>query len=214
MRVVAVSDLHGELPEIPKCDLLLIAGDVCPVWGSHALEFQWNWIESDFKDWLESVPTKQIVGIAGNHDFIAQSYPLVMKEGLGWFYLEDQVVVLSDGTKIYGSPWTPKFFDWAFMKNDEDLKPHWDAIPDDVDILITHGPPRGMLDLTREKVYAGSASLASRINKSLRPKLHVFGHIHESYGQNTDYMSGVTFANVSLMNRDYDPINPIMEFDL
>ena len=209
MKIALTSDLHGNLPVIPECDLLLIAGDVTPVW-KHSIEFQWDWLENDFNNWLKEVPAEHIVGIAGNHDFIAEQYPYVL-DGLNWRYLQDETIQIPEkyGFKIHGSPWTPQFFNWAFMKEDEDLAEKWALIPDDVDILLTHGPPFGICDLTLEQVHAGSKTLMERIKHLPKLKIHLFGHIHEAYGKDR-----ITLYNASLVNRDYEPVNPVMVVEL
>lgn len=102
MKVVATSDLHGFLPQIPPCDLLLIAGDVCPVWN-HRLPFQRKWLRETFTPWLESLPARKIVGVWGNHDSIAESNPDKVPP-LPWTNLIDEVIEW-EGLRIYGLPW-------------------------------------------------------------------------------------------------------------
>ena len=93
-------------------------------------------------------------------------------------YLCDESLTL-DGVKFYGSPWQPRFFDWAFNKDrGAPLKAIWDKIPLDTDVLITHGPPHGILDLTFDKIKAGCEELLLAVQR-IKPKVHVFGHIHE-----------------------------------
>src|SRR5262249_28918150 len=99
-----------------------------------------------------------------------------------------------EGLKIYGSPWTPLFCDWAFMLPDADLASKWDKIPSGLDVLITHGPPFGILDWTNRKEHAGSATLINRVHE-VKPRLHVFGHIHEAAGRTES--NGTTFLNAS-----------------
>src|SRR5690348_4412774 len=100
--VAAISDLHGFLPETPPCDVLLIAGDVCPV-DDHALRYQRDWLELSFAPWLETQPARAIVGIAGNHDFVAESDDELMRS-LPWTYLRDETTEVA-GLTIHGSPW-------------------------------------------------------------------------------------------------------------
>ena len=230
MKIVATSDLHGHLPEIPACDLLLIAGDIVP--DNFTPGGQW-WTQSDQKQWLretfdswliEDVPAKNVVIIGGNHD-----YPF-KNSGIGntldgCFYLEDKLAVIN-GLRIYGTPWVPTFGRWAFMKDDNYLAEHWRKIPRDIDILITHGPPWGFGDLvghyepelekySMEKAeHVGSKSLADQLWYDEWPnlKLHVFGHIHSQYGMYN--MKDVPLYNCSYVNYEYKPTNAPWEVDL
>lgn len=201
MRVCCISDLHGQLPDdVPECDLLLIAGDI----AAQSRVNNERFLRRDFPNWLERQPAKEIVGIAGNHDFIAQLWPSVFRS-LPWNYLDNQAIEIS-GLKIAGSPWTPRFGDWAFMTEDNTLARIWNQMPDDIDILLTHGPPYGFYDLTADGVHAGSLSLRERILQLKRLKLHAFGHIHEAYGMDM-ISTGATIVNCSLLNERYELVN-------
>jgi Icc-related predicted phosphoesterase len=206
MKIIAISDLHGELPQIPPCDLLLIAGDICPVYN-HSVEFQWNYLGQDFNNWLDQIEATQAVWIGGNHDFVLEQYPLAHMDVQVGHYLLDKTITI-EGMQIHGSPWTPQFFDWAFMKDDEDLTYHWDMIPENVDILMTHGPPLGILDQNGRGVHCGSKTLWERTQKNPARLLHVFGHIHEGFG-----VDGI-YANVAILGRDYKPHGKIFEIEL
>src|SRR4051812_1778145 len=113
VRLAAISDLHGYLPDTPPCDALLIAGDICPV-DDHSLPYQREWLKTAFAPWLERQPATKIVGIAGNHDFIAEEDDDLMR-GLPWTYLRDETTE-AGGLTIHGSPWTVTFMQWAFMR--------------------------------------------------------------------------------------------------
>lgn len=197
MYILALSDLHGYLPEIPKCDLLLLGGDYCP---TRSLEQQRRFILGDFKDWLKEIPARYIVGIAGNHDFIFQEEPEV-NEYLSWKYLKDQMIDIED-IKIYGSPWTVPFHDWAFMKPDYELRQLYKGIPTGLDILLTHGPAYRHLDKVEEGHHVGSLSLWERV-KEVKPDSHVCGHIHEARGILDD--DKTRFYNVSHVTRQMEP---------
>lgn len=195
MKVVALADIHGTLPEIPECNLLLIAGDICP-YTDHSCSFQEAWLETTFKYWLKRLPTNKVVFCAGNHDFIFQDRKSVayriLKE-LPATYLEDDYCYYQD-FKIYGTPWQPYHGGWAFNLYEPELKEKWALIPEDTNILVCHSPPVGYGDEAPRTItddtetnwpepeHVGSPSLLERI-KIIQPKLVVFGHIHSGFGQ-------------------------------
>jgi hypothetical protein len=117
-----------------------------------------------------------------------------------------------DGLKIYGSPWQPEFFNWAFNlpRNGSELESKWNLIPEGLDILITHGPPWGVLDLAPRGLNVGCELLSKRVME-VSPKIHVFGHIHSSYGQKN--FNGVEFINASVLGEDYNPTNDPVKID-
>lgn len=208
MKIAAVSDLHGFLPEIPECDYLIIAGDIC---GSSKLIAQKRFINNEFMSWLRKLNTRKNIVVAGNHDLIFQDAPYMIDN---WpdntVYLQDSGCEI-DGLIVYGTPWQREFCNWAFNLPEKKLQYVWDNIPEDVDILVTHSPPYGYGDFNYEGEKLGSPSLTARIEK-IQPKYHFFGHIHEGYGV---YKCGCTIcANVSLVDRFYQPCNKIMEFEL
>jgi Icc-related predicted phosphoesterase len=210
MKILALSDMHGYLQDVKgQYDLIIIGGDMCPG-NDHSVEFQSNWLADKFNPWLKSLPSDNVVCIAGNHDFIFErARPLVPK--LKCHYLQDSKVEI-DGVKIWGSPWSRKFFDWAFMGEEDKLSMVWDKILKDTDILVVHGPPFQAGDVVRGE-YVGSTSLKWWIERN-QPKLVICGHIHEAHGI---YNIGDTIvANVSVLDGAYNPWihNPmIFEFD-
>jgi Icc-related predicted phosphoesterase len=163
----------------------------------------------EFSKWFHHLPGyKHKVMIAGNHDFGFEKLPEESREAVARYpnviYLQDNMVNL-DGIKIWGSPWQPKFYNWAFNlpKNGDELKSKWDMIPENVnlDILITHGPPFGHLDTVKgESMNLGCELLAERL-KIVKPKIHVFGHIHSGYGVKVS--DGTLFVNASVLNEQY-----------
>jgi Icc-related predicted phosphoesterase len=208
MKIVAVSDLHGFLPDVPRCDLLLLAGDLCPV-TNHNIDFQANWVLGTFRTWLERQPAAKIVMVAGNHDFVFQYRRNWLGADFPAVYLEDSGVEHA-GLHIWGSPWQPVFFDWAFNLTEPELARKWARIPENTDILVVHGPPRGYGDLTARQEHVGSPSLAERI-AAIRLKLAVFGHIHPARGV---YRMGETLlANVSLVDEKYEPVHGVWEWE-
>lgn len=211
-KIIAISDQHGILPEIPDCDLLLIAGDTLPD-SNHDLDFQAGWLDTEFRFWLKSLPARQIVFVAGNHDLVFEQAEFLIPKDLPAVYLQDSGFEW-EGLKIWGTPWQPWFFDWAFNLREPELKAKWDLIPDDIDILVVHGPPFGYGDGVprRDGIrHAGSPSLLERI-KTITPKLVVFGHIHEGRGE---WRMGETIlANVTLVNERYETVYEPWEFTL
>lgn len=213
MRIVCISDTHTLQEklkhQIPEGDVLIHSGDITNKGDSTDI--------LNFGLWSMTLPHKHKICIAGNHDFCFENRGFSRQDALSylnrykWNYLQDSEVVI-DGVKFYGSPWQPEFSSWAFnLPRGERLALAWAAIPDDTDVLITHCPPADILDLTiREQEHAGCEDLKRRVME-VKPMLHVFGHIHEGYGVlNQD---GITFANSSLCDLKYNPINKPLVFD-
>jgi Icc-related predicted phosphoesterase len=212
-RIVATSDLHGHLPSIPPCDLLILGGDICP---NGSPKDQQGWLDNPFRKWLDTVPAKEVVAIAGNHDFIfADKMDLVPKD-LRWHYLQDNLIRLYNLT-IYGSPWQLPFYG-VFNMPDKLLPPYYAKVPKKVDIFINHGAPFGILDslpclLPEDEIaplHTGSISLREKVFE-IGPKLCIFGHIHGGFGKIVQH--GITFANVSLLNDDMEVTNHPVIFD-
>ena len=201
---------------LPESDLLIHAGDLT----GQGLKGE---VESILK-WFEEIApryTNGVVFIAGNHDrsfdpkFNLESEtekPLWLQEALSSLpssvqYLENESIII-DGLKIWGSPITPWFHGdrWAFNKRRGfDIAEVWDQIPVDTDVIVTHGPSAGKLDFTTyDKLYVGCENLRYKI-KALKPKLHIFGHIHEGYGM--DYDDDTTYYNASICTLGYEPDN-------
>lgn len=212
MKIAFIADMHGQLDfEVDPCDLLLIAGDICPAThdGLESSYRQKDWLFNIFNPWLDKQPIKQCVMIAGNHDWIWEHLPRYL---LPWMnfnccYIEDEIAVmtsLDEPLKIYGTPVQPPFLDWAFNREEESLQKYWDNIPEGLDILLLHCPPYGILDETHHPDYSsehiGSKSLLKRI-KEVRPKLVVFGHNHGEHGIVEE--DGTKYINASLVNEEY-----------
>ena len=208
MRIVCLADLHGFLPAVPSCDLLLVAGDICPT-GDESPPTQEHWLRSTFARWLDEAPAGAIVGVAGNHDFVGETDPDALR-ALDWHYLQDDTIEI-DGLSIYGSPWTARFQEWAFMLDEEQLAEHWARIPAGVDLLCTHSPPLGYGDRIGD-VSIGSPSLLAAIDQ-LEPRLSVFGHLHSGYGR--WQRNGSILVNASYCNMDYLPAHEpvVVELD-
>lgn len=192
MKIIAFSDTHSfhDRIRIPDGDMLIFAGDMC---NTGTLEEAIS-----FAKWLELLPHKYKIVIPGNHDRILETNPQIAKDLFDniSYYLIDQMIEI-EGIRFYGSPWTPKFGRWSFMLNKEQIKQKWEIVPKDIDILITHGPPKEILDTTYSEDDAGCPYLLDRI-KEIKPKYHIFGHIHEAYG--TRYSKDTIYCNVSIFD--------------
>lgn len=213
MKVAATSDLHGYLPDVPECDVLVIAGDIGPATKTYHDNTRGEgteWMMFKFIPWTLRQPCEHVVYIGGNHDFVLQECGPPYGAGITTaHYLQDSGCEI-DGVKFWGSPWTSKYFDWAFMLEEDELAKKWDMIPDDTDVLLTHGPPLGLGDVNNRGDHRGSSSLLKwHMKEPARKTMHFFGHIHECHGQ-----SGASWANVSYVDERYRPVGVIEVFDV
>jgi len=221
VRFVCISDTHGRhddlSPLLPEGDVLLHAGDFTSCGDLGQLRC--------FGSWLGSLPYRRKLVVAGNHDVtLHEEYYLATGKrrfhaqapldpalaraafleacGDSVTFLEDEAAVV-EGVRVYGSPWQPEFADWAFgLPRGPALAHKWAAIPDDTDVLLTHGPPLGRGDLCSGGNRAGCADLLSRVQGQVRPRFSVFGHIHEGHGVTFDGVTHfVNAASSSLANR-------------
>ncbi len=210
VKLVVISDTHTKEQEIslPQADVLIHCGDFTGQ-GREAETLRALW-------WLkeQSEKFKHVIFIAGNHDFDMDEWveAFVSKDLYpNLHYLHNSEVVI-DGIKFYGSPCTPEFCGWAWMKPDSELAAVWNQIPEDTDVLITHGPPYSILDKNLEGQCCGSRTLYSRVKELKTLKHHFFGHIHEAYGSET--IGNTEFHNCSSLNRMYMYTNPPMEIEI
>jgi len=200
LTLVCVSDTHGRHRDlaVPPGDVFLFAGDLSNHGQPHDV--------TEFDAWLGTLPHPHKVVICGNHDFHFERDPADARRRItNAFYLQDSGVEIA-GLKVWGSPWQPRFFDWAFnLDRGPDLAAKWALIPDDTAVLITHGPPAGILDKPRSGGAVGCVDLLYRVEE-LKPKLHLFGHIHEAAGvvETPDTL----FVNASIVTGRYggDPV--------
>ena len=208
MRITFISDTHTKHKQItsslPGGDLIVHAGDLSSMGYQHEIQSFCSWFNK-----LENYETK--VFISGNHDFMFEKDPDQAKEIWSSYkeidYLQDNGVKIQIGdgpmVKIYGSPWQPEFYNWAFNlpRNGPELEAKWAAIPDDTDILITHGPAHGYLD----RVMGGWENLGcEKLTESIKikkPKIHVCGHIHSGHGYLFD--GDTHFINASVLDEQY-----------
>jgi Icc-related predicted phosphoesterase len=211
MRVVVISDTHNQHRKLllPEGDMIIHCGDVCGRGTSTEVY--------DFIKWFSSLPFKYKIFIAGNHDFYFEKKGISeLQEELdenNIIYLNDSSIEV-EGIKFWGSPVQPWFYNWAFNRQrGEDIKKHWDLIPDDIDILITHGPPKGILDITQNGDNVGCEDLFQAIER-VKPKYNLFGHIHEAYGIYDTIYSDTIFINASVLNENYQLVNKPIIIDI
>lgn len=216
MRIVVISDTHEKFPFLGnlKGDILIHCGDFTNRGTMASI--------SKFNDWLGKIKEnfKEILVVAGNHDLGLEKFP-EHAEGLltNARYLRDASFEI-DGIKFYGSPWQPEFYNWAFNlpRNGEELKAAWANIPNDTNILITHGPPFGVLDRVRPEwnqsfgESVGCELLRERVFQLDNLVLNVFGHIHEGYG--THQEKGIIFGNASFCDYKYRSSNKPLIFEV
>ena len=213
-KIVAVADLHGNLPQdIPECDLLIIAGDICPDYqypaSPKSLYMQRKWLDENFNVWLRDRLPAEIVGIWGNHDFVGEQDP----PDLLWTLLEDTLTSRC-GLHIYGTPYTPRFYDWAFMETEAQLAERFARIPEGLDILVSHGPPLWVCDRPAESRgdHVGSEALYNRLYAMENPPKHLIcGHIHGGRGWGTVFCEhgSVQVWNVAGVDEAYAPHSPM-----
>lgn len=207
MKVGIISDLHGFLPKVPQCDLLLVAGDVTPV-SDHDRSFQRSWLETQFTRWLRNASDLcplGVIGVAGNHDFALEDDAFA--RSLPWTYLKDEAVQNKSGFKVWGSPWVRPIGRWAFLKDDDQMREVCATIPDDTDIVICHGPPKGYGDRCQNGYLAGSDPLLDRLCE-ITPALTVVGHIHEAAGVYAAPFGPL--VNNSHVDWRYNPVNEVL----
>ena len=212
--IYAASDLHGNLLDPPSdATALLLAGDICPDYsapgrGYAAPGAQANWLDTDFRAWLEGhgLPT---VAVWGNHDFVGEHPELV--PDLPWRVLQDNAAEF-EGLRVWGTPWVPGLPRWAFFASSEALMLRAELIPEGLDVLITHGPPFmagdyiGTSEKQRNKygnfggINAGDRTLNDAIRR-MRPKVTLCGHIHEARGRH--WLSGNRVLNVAAVDESY-----------
>jgi predicted phosphohydrolase len=200
MRIVCLSDSHGQHRSVPvpPGDLVIHAGDLSKRGEKGEL--------ADFLDWFGGLPHRHKVFVGGNHDFLLEDAPAAFAQMVpaNCVYLNDSGVQI-ESLSVWGSPITPFFFDWAFNRHrGADIRKHWDLIPPGVDVLVTHGPPYGILDRTARGQRVGCEELMPVVER-LQPRLHLFGHIHEAYGRVE--VNGTRFVNASVLDLHYRRVN-------
>lgn len=229
MIIDCIADLHGFHPDLPEGDLLILAGD----YTAAGTLTQWY----DFFEWLKDQKYSSKILIAGNHDsFFESGFPKNQVEANDWKDVVDFLDIDIDfeylcdsgteveGLKIWGTPWTPIFERvnpkcTSFMNTEQYLEERFNLIPDDLDILITHGPMRHMLDANRDGEACGSSALHDAIDRA-KPRYHIFGHIHEqgsnemAYRHKEHKRKQTWCINCSYVNEYYKPIFTYQRIEL
>ena len=205
MRIVVISDTHGQHDAlaIPPGDILIHAGDFTMVGDLPELKA--------FNAFLGELDHPHKIVIAGNHDFCFEREPNTARAKLTEaLYLEDEEVLI-EGIRIYGSPWQPWFFNWAFnLPRGPEIRAKWEQIPAGTDILITHGPPAGILDHTDWNEQVGCQDLLDIVQK-IKPRVHIFGHIHEARGVHPT--PETLFLNACVLDSSYEPAGSALILD-
>lgn len=209
MKIVAISDTHSyhRKIEVPDADTLICCGDI-----SYRGELS---IIEDFSLWLKELPHKNKIVIFGNHELGMEKGPkrpraIKFIEDAGAHYLENSSVVI-DNIKFYGSPASPWFYNWEWNYfRGKEIAKIWRKIPDDTNVLITHGPPYGILDLVDDfseaDPHVGCKDLLERIKFLREIDAHFFGHLHLEGGK-TVTVNNTKYVNAAVCTDQYKPIN-------
>lgn len=222
-RIVCISDTHGKHRDVqlPPGDILIHAGDFTKSGEVRSI--------ADLCKFFGESNFLEVVCIAGNHDMTLQ--PEYYEENWKRFhnkqfdcekaraslehcvYLKDSWYVSKSGVEIYGSPWSPVYFDWSFnLERGEAIRKVWDEIPDSTDVLVTHGPPLGRGDYTSHNGRAGCYDLLVAVQEKSKPRVHIFGHIHEGAG--TTFDGKTLFVNASNLDTRYQAVHFPVVVDL
>ncbi len=210
MIIDCISDLHGHYPQLEGGDLLIVAGDLTARDSPDERLM--------FLQWLADQKYRKKVWIGGNHDnsLVGMSFRKTREDAAE--YLCDSGTEF-EGLKIWGSPWTLRFDGinphcMAFTcSTEEELADKWALIPEDTDILVTHGPPFGLLDINKTQECVGSVSLRNRAFNLEKIKLFIFGHVHEMGGRMVD-LTCMKVVNASHVDERYQPVNKPIRIEL
>lgn len=214
MKIIALSDLHGDLPfidpvEAASADLLVIAGDICPDYAgnrNHKAAQQLDWMQTVFAKWFHAIPCEHKYVTWGNHDWL---------NGKPWAWVKHNEQVTVGDKKIWFSPWVPRLKDWNWGAEEDELRNHYDRIPKDTDIIVSHCPPFGSCDQISKNPplddALGSYALLEAIRR-VKPRVVFCGHIHGGYG--TDVIRQETgpdtlVLNVAVKDESYRMVNAV-----
>lgn len=211
MKVAAISDTHGRRSwEMPNCDVFIHAGDMT---GRGSLPETADFANRLRKEMESSGGPTHAIIVPGNHDECFETLPKAARGlfGANVHVLEDEPLIL-EGVSFYGSPWTPPFMRWHFMAEESRLARLYQNMPASVDVLVTHGPPYGILDPGWKLIHAGSTSLAATVAER-NVRHHVFGHLHGAGGQMIQ-QGHTIFYNVAACDEEYRLINQPRVFEV
>lgn len=205
-KICCISDTHEQHAKVilPETDILVHTGDFTNLGKIEAV--------ANFAAWMGSQPHAHKICIPGNHDMSFQSsyrnivINLLRENGIT--YLEDSGIEV-EGLLVWGSPWMPNFYDWAFMlpRGESELAEKRSRIPDETNLLLTHCPPKYILDDTISNGNQGCELLAQRIWQLSSLRANIFGHLHRCGGR-TENISNVQFVNAAICTDQYKPTNP------
>ncbi len=239
-RLALTSDWHGRLPDVPECDVLVIAGDICPDFIRSARKSQgWRqikgepdqarWLRERFIPHIQEQPADKTIIVAGNHDFMFERNSLIPCDEFAASdiaYLRDNGYIYKD-LSFYGLPWVPNLASWAFYADEDNLARLYEQVPDSTDVLITHGPPRLYGDVTKMRFasdpddfdgHVGAQACLDAIQR-VEPQVTVCGHIHEAAGHyrvpvNSAPGKYADLYNVAYVDERYDPHTKPVVIDL
>lgn len=212
-----MSDLHGYLPEIDKCDLVLICGDIVSLRSQRYPKSCKKWYTRVFQPWIDSLPCDKVLFIPGNHEVGMEGHEEEYKKLFGPYekatiLIHEPYEYLSDDGifyKIFGTPYCKVFGNWAYMRPNSDLKEKFSEIPDGLDILLTHDVAYGYADQSLQDIgygtdtHFGTVELRDAILKK-KPKYHFSGHIHTA-DHNLVMIGDTKHYNVSYIDEKYNP---------
>lgn len=209
-KIVAISDVHEQWHNlvIPECDLLISAGD-------YSYRGKPN-VVRDFHGWLDLQPAKHIISVQGNHEMWVEKHfetaKAIAQKVCPRVHFIDEGLVEIEGKKIWCSAITPEFNNYAWNRYPDQIKEHWDKIPLDTDILVTHGPPYMILDYAPICGHVGCPELYQKILELKNLKAHFFGHIHDSHGYKR--FNNIDFYNASICTESYNPNNLVTVYEM
>jgi Icc-related predicted phosphoesterase len=236
ITIVAMSDMHGYLDKpnrLPKGDVYCICGDIMPLDIQRDEVSSIAWLCTKFFPWVEQLPCDRVMLVAGNHDFIFQRLATDRngnhrkpKRVLQKLMAPKKLVLLEDseciynGYRFYGSPWCPELTNWAYYADSPTLINKFKKIPEHTDVLITHCPPalEDYGTVLQSGWNCGHSYGCTELRDSIyqlevRPKLHIFGHVHSGQHMSKEIL-GTIYANVSIKDEGYLPIYEPNIFEL
>ena len=218
MKICAISDLHGYLPELKPCELVLICGDSVPLEYQASSKKTKKWYDTTFRKWAGELPCDKVLFIAGNHELHFPGKKIIYES---LFSKDDKITYLchseyihksKDGKeyKIFGTPYCKQFMNWAFMYPNEELEKIFKNIPSDLDILISHDNPYGYGDIVLQECpwadgsHIGNIPLAKAIEEK-QPKYQFNGHLH-SCDHSLIMIGNTKHYNCSIKDEQYNPV--------